>query len=149
MANFSPTQSAEFPNVRVVDIKAEVTDGHLYNISIPGVLQMIVDRNWGRSEPPLPMHAATDYFSNTLQYAQNLRYIMHDAEAKLDFDYGRRQANYRDVDLDAQQYRSKHMLIQFQDGTGWFNGDQMRLIRELGLPLPDLAANRRLIASLR
>jgi len=149
MASFVPTQSAEFPNVRVVDINTQVTDGHLYHISIPGILQMIVDRNWGRPEPPMPMFAASDYFSNTLQYAQNLRYVMHDVDAKLDFDYSRRQANYRDVDLDVQQYRSKRMLIQFQDGIGWFNENQMRLIHELDLALPDLAANRRLIARLK
>ena len=149
VASFFPAQSAEFPNVRSVDIKVEVTDGHLYDISIPGVLKMIVDRNWSRSEPPIPMLAAIDYFSNSLQYAQNLRYVMHDVGASLDFDYSRRQANYRDVDLDVQQYRSRRMLIQFQDGTGWFNEDQMRLIREFGLTVPDLEANRRLIASLR
>jgi hypothetical protein len=149
MASFTPAQSAEFPSGRVVDIKAEVTGGHLYNVSIPGILQMIVDRNWGRSEPPMPMYAASDYFSNTLQYVKNLRYVMHDTEANLDFDYSRRQANYREVDLDVQQYRSKRMLIQFLDGRGWFNEYQMRLIRELGLTLPDLEANRKFIASLR
>jgi hypothetical protein len=145
MASFLPGQSAEFPQVRVVRINAQVTDDHLYHISIPGILQMMVDRNWGRSKPPMPMFAAVDYFSNTLQYAQNLRYVMQDDDAKLNFDYSRRQANYRDVDLDVQQYRSKQMLVQFEDGSGWFNADQQRLIRQLNLPVPDLAAVRRLI----
>jgi len=149
MASLNPGQSAEFPQVRTVQINAQVTGDHLYQISIPGILQMVVDRNWGRSEPPMPMFAAVDYFSNTLQYAQNLRYVMHDDEAKLNFDYSRRQANYRDVDLDVQQYRSKQMLIQFRDGSGWFNADQQRLIHQLDLPLPDLAATRQLIPTPR
>ena len=149
MASFLPRQAADFPYVRVVDINAQVTDGHLYHIAIPGILQMIVDRNWGRAAPPAPMFAGVDYFSNTLQYAQNLRYVVRDVDAKLDFDYSQRQANFRDVDLDAQQYQSKLMLIQFQDGKGWFNEEQLRLIRELHLQLPDLAATRRLVARLR
>jgi hypothetical protein len=61
----------------------------------------------------------------------------------LDLNYGRRQANYRTVDLDASQYCSKSMLIQFSEGMGEFNEDQSRLIREQQLPLPDLAAFKR------
>ncbi len=103
---------------------------------------MVVDRNWGQTAPPFPLDAATDYFSNTLQYAQNLRYQMHDEEAKLDFDYSHRQANYRRVELNAEQYRSKSMLIQYLDGRGGFNDDQLRLIRKQELPMPDLDAIR-------
>jgi hypothetical protein len=147
MSSMVPGQSAAFPYVRTVDIDTHVTDDHLYQVYIPGVLQMIVDRNWGGSEPPMHLFAASDYFSNTLQYAQNLRYAVHDSGAKLDFDYSRRQANYRDIDLDAQQYRSKSMLIQYQDGAGSFNEDQQRLIHQLNLPLPDFAAIQKLVHS--
>jgi hypothetical protein len=148
MASLVPAKSADFPHVRTVQINAQVTGNHYYQVSIPGVLQMVVDRNFGRPEPPMPMFAAADYFSNVLQYAQNLRYVMRDDVANLNFDYSRRQANYRDVDLDAEQYRSKRMLIQFQDGSGWFNADQQRLIHQLNLPLPDLAATKRLFVHL-
>jgi hypothetical protein len=148
MASLLPGRSADFPHVRTVQINAQVTGDHYYQISIPGILQMVVDRNFGRSEPPMPTFAAADYFSNVLQYAQNLRYVMRDDEANLNFDYSRRQANYRDVDLDAEQYRSKEMLIQFQNGSGWFNADQQRLIHQLRLPLPDLAATKRLFVHL-
>jgi hypothetical protein len=148
MASFLPSQSTEFPYVRKVQINAQVTRNSYYQVSIPGILQMVVDRNWGRSEPPMPMVAATDYFSNLLQYAQNLRYVMRDDEANLSFDYSRRQANYRDIDLDADHYRSNLMLIQFQDGSGWFNADQQRLIHQLKLPLPDLPATRKLFVRL-
>jgi len=148
MASFLPRQTAEFPRVRTVQINAQVTGDHYYQISIPGILQMVVDRNFGRSEPPMPKFAAADYFSNTLQYVQNLRYAMRDDEANLNFDYSRRQANYRDVDLDSAQYRSKQMLIQFQNGSGWFTADQQRLIHQLKLPSPDLAATKRLFIDL-
>jgi hypothetical protein len=148
MASFLPSQSAEFPLVRTVQINAQVTGDHYYQVSIPGILQMVVDRNFGRPEPPMHLSAAADYFSNTLQYAQNLRYVMHDDEANLNFDYSRRQANYRDVDLDSEQYRTKQMLIQFQNGSGWFNADQQRLIHRLNLPLPDLAVTKRLFIDL-
>jgi Protein of unknown function (DUF1326) len=145
LASFVPGHSVDFPHVRTVLINVQVTGGHLYQVSIPGTLQMTVDRNWGLPQPPMPKFAAVDYFSNTLQYGQNLRYVMHDDGAQLNFDYSRRQANYRDVDLDGQQYLAKKMLIQYQDGSGWFNPEQQRLIRELNLPMPDLAEARRLL----
>ncbi|HVH50137.1 MAG TPA: hypothetical protein VM781_00605, partial [Candidatus Bathyarchaeia archaeon] len=97
-----------------------------------------VDRNWGRDSPPMPLVAAQDNFSNTLQYAQNIRYSTHDLEAGLDFDYSRRQANYREVDLSVQQYRSKQMLVQFANGQGWFTAEQMKLIRAQRLVIPQL-----------
>jgi hypothetical protein len=149
LASFFPGQSVAFPYVRTVPINAQVTDGRLFRVSIAGILEMAVDRNWGQGEQPLPMVAATDHYSNLLQYVQNLRYSMHDADAGLDFNYSRRQANYRVVDLDAAQYRSKSMLVQFNDGKGDFNEDQLRLIREQHLPMPDLAAIRRQVARLR
>lgn len=88
------------------------------------------------------MVAATDPFANTLQYAQDLRYTMHDPVARLDFDYSRRQANYRIVDLSSEQYRTKSMLLQFADGSGWFCPGQLTLIKAQNLPLPDLAKVR-------
>jgi hypothetical protein len=63
---------------------------------------------------------------------------MTDREAGLDFNYSRRQANYRSVDLSSEQYRSKSMLIQFADGSGWFSTKQMELIRAQHLDLPQL-----------
>ncbi len=149
MASFFQDGAAEFPYVRAVSIDVKVTDGHLFYVSIPEILEMAVDRNWGQAAPPFPTTAATDHFSNALQYAQNLRYRMHDDDAKLDFNYSRRQANYRAVDLDAAQYRSKSMLIQFSDGKGQFNADQLRLIREQHLTLPDLDAIKQLVARLK
>jgi len=74
---------------------------------------------------------------------------MRDAGAKLDFDYSRRQANYRDVDLDVADYRARRMLAQYLDSSGWFNSAQLRIVNEQHLTLPDLGAIRREVARLR
>ena len=138
VTSFFPGGAAAFPYVRTVPMQVHVEGGHLYTILIPHILQMVVDRNWGQPSTPFPFFAADDHFSNTLQYVENIRYQMHDEDAKLNFDYSHRQANYRTVDLDVQQYRSKSMLIQYQNGIGHFNDDQLRLIKEQNLQVPDL-----------
>ncbi len=148
LASFSSAGIAEFPYLRTVTINA-VTDGSLLHVSIPDVLEMLVDGNWGPASSPLPDVAAVDRFSNTLRYIQNLRYRMHDAGAKLDFDYSRRQANYRSIDLGIADYRSRSMLIQFMDGSGWFNPQQLRLIDEQHLTLPDVKALSREVSRRR
>jgi len=137
-ASFSAGHVADFAHVRILPIHSEVTGGNLFKVVIPGTLEMTVDRNWGRDSPPMPQVAAQDHFSNTLQYAQNIRYSMHDVEAGLDFDYSRRQANYREVDLSVQQYRSRQMLVQFANGQGWFTPEQMKLIKGQRLAIPQL-----------
>jgi hypothetical protein len=149
MASFSQNHVAEFPHIRVVPFTAQVTDDHLFSITLPGVLEMIVDRNWSAASTLMPFTAAQDYFANELQYVQNIRYRMHDEAAGLDFDYSRRQANYRVVDLTAEQYRSKSMLIQFEDGTGWFSAKQMELITAQHLALPQLEVIRKEAQRLR
>jgi hypothetical protein len=142
LASFFPDHTADFPYVRSAPIDSKIIDGHLFEISIRDILELKVDRNWGEPAPPFPEVAACDHYSNTIQYAQNIRYRMQDSEAHLAFDYSRRHANYRNVNVDAQQYRSKSLLIQFQDGAGWFNQEQLKLIEEQHLALPDLDAIR-------
>jgi hypothetical protein len=149
MASFSPEHAAEFPHVRAVPFAVQITDDHLFRISLGDILEMIVDRTWGEASPPMAFTAAQDYFANALQYAQNIRYRMHDETAGLDFDYSRRQANYRVVDLTAEQYRSKSMLIQFADGQGRFSAKQMELINAQHLALPQLDAIRKEALRLR
>ena len=95
------------------------------------------------------MVAAPDHFANLLQYVQNIRYSIHDPEAGLDFDYSRRQANYRVVDLTDEQYRTKSMLIQYADGKGWFSPGQMALIKAQNLQVPELVALREKAIRLR
>jgi hypothetical protein len=149
MASFSQEQVAEFPHVRVVPFRSQITADHLFSITLPSILEMVVDRNWGAASTPMPFTAAQDHFANELQYVQNIRYRMHDEAAGLDFDYSRRQANYRVVDLTAEQYRSKSMLIQFEDGTGWFSARQMELITAQHLVLPQLEVIRKEAQRLR
>ncbi len=149
LASFSTTGTAEFPYVRAVPIHVQVTDGHLFQISIPEILDMAVDRNWGQAKPPLPAYAAQDRFANALQYIQNIRYRMHDDGAHLNFDYSRRQANYRSIDLDIADYRDRRMIVQYLDGSGWFNAAMLQIINEQHLLLPDLAFIRREVTRLR
>ena len=149
LASISPAESAEFQYVRMAPIDAQVAGGHLFKVSIPGILEMVVDRDWGQASPPLPAFAAQDRFANALQYAQNIRYRMHDDAAKLNFDYSRRQANYRSIDLDIADYRARRMLVQYLDGSGWFNAPMLKIINEQHLLLPDLEAIRREVQRLR
>jgi hypothetical protein len=142
-------QASEFPYVRAVHIDAAELDNRIFRISIPGLLRMEVDRNWGQQSPPFPWVAAVDHFSNALQYAQNIRYEIHDPDANIDFNYSHRQANYRKVDLSSQDYANKRMLIQFLDGSGRFNEAQVKLIQELGLTPPDDHTFSELAQSLR
>lgn len=129
----------DFPHVSLVTIHSQVTGEHLFHVSIPNILELIVDRNWGLASPPMPVVAASDRFANTIQYAENIAYRMHDDQAGLNFDYSRRQANYRSIDLTSRDYQTKSMLVQFVDGSGWFSAQQMELIRaqHLSLPEPD------------
>ena len=149
LASFSPGQTAVFPYVRIVPINAEIIGGHLFKISIPAILEMVVDRNWGQASPPLPAFAAQDRFANALQYVQNIRYRMHDEGANLKFDYSRRQANYRSIDLDISDYRAQRMIVQYLDGTGWFSAPMLKIINEQHLLLPDLEAIRVEVQRLR
>jgi len=149
LASFSATGAVEFSYVREVPIHAQVNGGRLFQVSIPEILEMIVDRNWGQAEPPFPAYAAQDRFANALQYIQNIRYRMHDEGAKMHFDYSRRQANYRSIDLDAADYRAKRMLVQYLDGSGWFNAPMLRIINEQHLLLPNLEGIRREVVHLR
>ena len=138
-----------FPHVRTVSLNAQVIDEHLFKVSIPDTLEMVVDRNWGGHGPPMPMVAAADHFANLLQYVQNIQYSVHDPATGLDFDYSRRQANYRVVDVNDEQYEAKSMLIQYADGKGWFSAGQLALIKAQNLPIPKLDALREQAIRLR
>lgn len=149
MASMAPKHTDAFPYVRIVPFNVQVKGDHYFTIIIPGILQMIVDRNWGLPSPPMPEVAAPDYFSNVIQYAQNIRYTMHDPRANLNFDYSRRQANYRKVDLNVNQFRCHSMLVQHEDGAGWFNAAQMKLIKAQHLAVVQVDAVRKKALRLR
>jgi hypothetical protein len=148
LASISATGTIAFPYVREVPIHVQIAGG-VFQVAIPEILDMVVDRSWGQRQPPFPPYAAQDRFANALQYVQNIRYKMHDDGAKLHFDYSRRQANYRSIDLDAADYRERRMIIQYLDGSGWFNGPMLQIITEQHLLLPDFETVRREVARLR
>lgn len=149
MASFERNHTVYFPYVRTVPINVQSRDHTYFRISIPNILEMIVDRNWGQSSPPFPPVAASDSFANVIQYAQNIRYILHDPKAHLDFDYSHRQANYRVVDLDYTQYMNNSMLAQFITGSGWFNKSQLQIIHAQHLTIPDLKVMQEKVLRLR
>lgn len=101
----------------------------LYELNIADVLRVKIQRRRDSARV-----SAVDYFSNVLEYAQNLVYQVDDPSAGLRWDYSGRQANFRTFDLDAQDYREGHMLVQFADFSGSFNDRQRALIKSLGLP---------------
>jgi hypothetical protein len=148
IASFTKDQTVDFPYILLTPVETQITGGYLFRITIPGVLSMLVDKNWGLPAPPFTPVAAQDNFANELLYVENLRYKVSDDNAHLHFDYSHRQANYRSIDLDRSQYANHTMLIQFTDGKGWFSAGQMRLIQQQHLPLPDLAAVRKQVLSI-
>jgi len=107
----------------------------VYGVEVPGVIQMRIERQLDSNGQPLLRTAALDYFSNTLEYARSLVYKVTDAQAGLKWDYSGRQANYRTIDLDSRAYQDSAMLIQFEDGSGYFTDKQLELIRSLNLPM--------------
>lgn len=81
--------------------------------------------------------AALDYFSNTIQYVKNLVYWFRDPElgSTASWNFSGRQANYRVISVNSEDYRRKRMLIQWADESGSFNKQQLELIHELHLPV--------------
>ena len=106
-----------------------------YNVEVPGVIQMKIERQLNSNGDPLLRTAALDYFSNVLEYTHNLVYKVTDAQAGLKWDYSGRQSNYRTIDLDSRDYWDAAMLIQFADGSGYFTDKQLDLIHSLNLPM--------------
>jgi tetratricopeptide (TPR) repeat protein len=109
--------------------------GEVFDVEVPGVVQIKVERQLKRDGEPLLRTAALDYFSNVLEYARNMIYKVSDAQTGLKWDYSGRQANYRTIDLGSRDYQGAAMLIQFEDGSGYFTDKQLELIRSLNLPM--------------
>jgi hypothetical protein len=134
--SFHPLHPLLFTNVKRLKISfSESKDGKTYGVEASGVLQFKIERQLDRQlKPPLPT-AALDYFSNTIEYARNVIYRVQDPQAGLKWDFSGRQANFRWIDLDSEDYRYAKMLIQFADGSGYFNEKQLELIRNMRLPM--------------
>jgi Flp pilus assembly protein TadD len=132
--SFTPNRPLIFVQFRREPISF-AQSGDEYEVSIPGLLQMHIQRQLNSAHQPLYRTAALDYFSNVIEYARNLTYKVSDARAGFEWDYSGRQSNYRQFDVGAEDYRAGHMLVQFADFSGDFNREQRALIQELKLPL--------------
>jgi len=131
---FTPLHQFMSLDTRLVKVTFE-RSREVFNVEVPGAIQMKIERQLNSNGEPLLRTAAIDYFSNALEYARNLVYKVTDAQAGLKWDYSGRQANYRTIDLDSRDYRDAAMLIQFADGSGYFTDKQLELIRSLNLPM--------------
>jgi hypothetical protein len=107
----------------------------VYDVRIPGRLHMMVRRQLDSRRNPLMATAAVDYYSNTIEYAKNLTYIVRNDLGEVKWDYSGRQANVRTIDMTEANYRDGMMLVQYADGAGFFNEKQQSLIQTLKLPM--------------
>jgi len=133
--SFNPLRPFIFLNVRRTEMSfISLQNGTAYEAEIPRVLQIKIQRQLDSQGEPLLQTAALDQFSNTIEYARNLIYKSWDEEGHLKWDFSGRQANFRRIDLDSDTYKNRMMLIQYTDGSGFFNETQLDLIRNLKLP---------------
>ncbi len=133
--SFNLLRPSIFLNVKRAPISFASPEATFYVLKIPSLLDIKIRRQLDAHGKPLMATAALDYFSNQIEYAQNLVYKLWDQDGSLQWDYSGRQANYREFDLDSAAYLNRTMLIQFADFTGFFNPQQLELIKAQKLPL--------------
>jgi tetratricopeptide (TPR) repeat protein len=131
---FTPLSFVLFPAVKRAPIRYS-WNSPAYEVEIPGTLQMKIERQLNAAGRPRMETAALDHFANIIEYARNVTYISRDDTGSLQWDFSGRQANYRVIDLDAADYTSGSMLMQFEDDTGYFNEKHLEIIRNRKLPM--------------
>jgi tetratricopeptide (TPR) repeat protein len=142
MQSFSPLEPSIILTAERTPISFVASrEGDSYEVRIPKVLEMRIRRELDRRGKPLFPAAALDQFSNTIEYARNLIYKLWDKNGTMKWDFSGRQANFRKIDLDSRAYIDQTMLIQFADGSGTFNRNQLELIKSQNLPLPPKRAD--------
>jgi tetratricopeptide (TPR) repeat protein len=135
LQSLDPLRPFVFLSVNRAQITFETSEqGKLFEVKVPGAVEMRIRRRLNSEGKPLLETAALDRFSNVIEYAQNLTYKLWDQDGKLKSDYSGRQANYRVIDLDAREVRDLQMLHQYANGAGYFNQKQLELIERLKLP---------------
>jgi len=133
---FNPLQPVIFPTIVRLRLSfVNIDNSRTYEVKVPGRLHLRIERQADGQGLPTMQTAGVDPFANILEYSQNLIYKAWDETGTVEWDFSRRQANFRFIDLDAQDYASGNMLFEFQDGVGFFNEKQMELIKNLQLPL--------------
>jgi tetratricopeptide (TPR) repeat protein len=139
--SFQPLRPFVFLDVKRVPLAFIRPDANTYEVNVPGLFAVKIRRELDNKGAPLLQTAATDHFSNRIEYARNLVYKVWGPEGGLRWDYSGRQANYRTIELDARDYRERTMLSQFADGSGSFNKKQLELIKDLALPTLSSSSN--------
>src|SRR5262249_50812544 len=120
--SFNPLRPLTILDVKHAEFSfRNLAKGQVYEVRIPQVLEIKIQRQLDANGKPVMQTAALDFFSNTLEYARNLLYKAWRPDGGLRWDYSGRQANYRTIDLDWRDYQERRMLIQFADGSGSFN----------------------------
>jgi tetratricopeptide (TPR) repeat protein len=133
---FNPLQPVIFPTIVRLPLSfATIENSRTYEVKIPGRLHLRIERQMDGHGLPRTQTAAVDPFANILEYSHNLIYKAWDESGTLQWDFSRRQANFRFINLDAHDYTNGNMLFEFQDGAGFFNDKQVELIKNLQLPL--------------
>jgi Tfp pilus assembly protein PilF len=132
--SFTPLNFVLFPTLQRLPIKYS-RNLPVYEVEIPGRLQMKIERQLDGADRPRMQAAALDHFSNVIEYARNVTYKSWDETGALQWDFSRRQANYRAINLDSADYARGTMLMQFEDDTGSFNEKHLEIIRERKLPM--------------
>lgn len=134
--SFNPPQPYVFLRVQRGELTlASSLREETYEATLPGVLHLKIERQLDDRGEAKQRTAALDFLANTIEYVRNLVDKVSDDQAGFDWDYSGQQANFRIFDLDSGDYLSGRMLVQFADRTGFFNATQLRLIRELRLPV--------------
>jgi tetratricopeptide (TPR) repeat protein len=133
---FNPLQPVIFPTIVRLPLSfVAIGLPGTYEVKIPGRLHLRIERQADGQGRPRMQTAGVDPFANVLEYSRNLIYKVWDETGTLQWDFSRRQANFRFIDLDAHDYANGNMLFQFQDGAGVFNEKQVGLIERFHLPL--------------
>ena len=133
---FDPLQPIIFPAIVRLPLSfAAIENSGAYEVKIPGRLHLRIQRQADGQGRRRMQTAAVDPFANILEYSQNLIYKVWDETGTLQWDFSRRQANFRHIDLDAHDYTNGKILFEFKDGAGFFNDEQRELIKNLQLPL--------------
>jgi Flp pilus assembly protein TadD len=133
---FNPLGPVFFMNVRRVPLLFNHQKGsRMYELEIPGSLQLGIKRELDSRGQPRMQTAALDFFSNVIEYARSLTFKLWDGSGRLRWDFVGRQANFRSFDLKSSDYREGTMLVQFHDNIGFFNDKQLEIVNRLKLPL--------------
>jgi hypothetical protein len=99
LQSFNPGRPTVLLNVKRSELSFDgFAKRKIYKAQISGVAEIVIRRQLDVEDKPLMRTLAIDYFSNTLEYAQNITYKAWGPDGKLKWDYSGWKANYRQSD---------------------------------------------------